>query len=259
MRPNRVEVPPPAFDHDLSLPQRIEDFTIEQFVTQARIEALDIAVLPGATRCDVGGLCADRCDPLLHSLGHKFWPIVGPDVARHTAQDEEFGQHIDHIGGFELARNPDCQAFVGELIDHIEHAIPPSIVSAVFDEVIGPDVIPALGPQSNAGSVRQPKPAALGLLTGDVQPLTPPDPLNPLVVDDPACLFQQPGNLAIAIAAVLSGKLNDIGSEPFFVITAPRHLALRRAMLSERRTGAALGDMHDFYDLLDTGASARGA
>jgi hypothetical protein len=30
-------------------------------------------------------------------------------------------------------------------------------------------------------------------------------------------------------------------------------------MLPERRTGAALGDMHDFYDLLDTGASARGA
>jgi hypothetical protein len=30
-------------------------------------------------------------------------------------------------------------------------------------------------------------------------------------------------------------------------------------MLPERRTGAALGDMHDFYNLLDTGAAARGA
>ena len=60
-----------------------------------------------------------------------------------------------------------------------------------------------------------------------------------------------------------SGRIGEpvqyVGGEPLFVITAPRHLALHRAMLPERRTGAALGDMHDFYYLLDTGASTRGA
>jgi hypothetical protein len=30
-------------------------------------------------------------------------------------------------------------------------------------------------------------------------------------------------------------------------------------VLPERRTGATLGDMHDFFDLPDTGAAARGA
>jgi len=30
-------------------------------------------------------------------------------------------------------------------------------------------------------------------------------------------------------------------------------------MLPERRTGAALGDMQDFSDLLDTGTATRGA
>jgi hypothetical protein len=30
-------------------------------------------------------------------------------------------------------------------------------------------------------------------------------------------------------------------------------------MLPERRTGAALGDMHNFFDLLDAGAAACGA
>jgi len=44
-----------------------------------------------------------------------------------------------------------------------------------------------------------------------------------------------------------------------FVFTAPRYLALRRTVLSERRTGAPLGDMHDRLDLLDTGATTRGA
>jgi hypothetical protein len=56
----------------------------------------------------------------------------------------------------------------------------------------------------------------------------------------------------------LTGQGNNVGDEPLFVIAAPRDLALCRA-LPERRTSAALGDMHDFYDLLDTGAATRGA
>ena len=69
---------------------------------------------------------------------------------------------------------------------------------------------------------------------GDLQPLAPPDPLDPLVVDQPARLLQQPGDLAIAIAAVLPGQCDGVGGEPLFVFTAPRYLALRRAVLSER-------------------------
>jgi hypothetical protein len=46
-------LPGPAFDDDLSLAQRIEDLAVEKFVTQARIEAFDKAVLPRATRRNV--------------------------------------------------------------------------------------------------------------------------------------------------------------------------------------------------------------
>ena len=74
-------------------------------------------------------------------------------MARHTAQDEEIGQHIDHIDGLELAGPPDRQTFMGELINDIKHSIFPSIVGAVFDEVVGPDVITVLGPQPDARSI----------------------------------------------------------------------------------------------------------
>jgi len=150
VRPDRVEVMSPAFDDDLSLVQRVEDFAIEQFIAQACVEALDVAILPGATWCDVGGVCADRGDPLLHGLGHELWSVVGPDVARHATQDEEIGQHLDHIDGLELAGDPDRQTFVGELVDHIEHAIFPSIVGPVLDKIVGPDVVAALGTQPDA-------------------------------------------------------------------------------------------------------------
>jgi hypothetical protein len=40
---------------------------------------------------------------------------------------------------------------------------------------------------------------------------------------------------------------------------APRRLALRRAVLPERHTGATLGDAKNTTNMLDTGAPARRA
>lgn len=77
MRPDRVEVTPPAFDDDLSLAQRVEDFTIEQLIAQACVEALVVSILPWAARCGLGGFGANRCNPVLRRLGQELRPIVG--------------------------------------------------------------------------------------------------------------------------------------------------------------------------------------
>jgi hypothetical protein len=92
------------------------------------------------------------------------------------------------------------------------------------------------------------------------QPLPLPDPLDPFVVDDPARRGpQQLGDLAIAVAAVLPSELDDVGGEPLLVVTAPRDLALRRAVLAKRRASATLGDPELPADALDAGAATRGA
>ena len=87
MRSYPVVVPPPALNHNLCLPQRIERLAIEQFVTQPRIETLDIAVLPPTAGRDAGCLGAERSDPFLHSLGDEFPASVGADVPWHTVQE----------------------------------------------------------------------------------------------------------------------------------------------------------------------------
>ena len=46
MRPDCVEADPPTLDQHLCLMQRVEHLTLQQFVRQLRVEALDIAVLP---------------------------------------------------------------------------------------------------------------------------------------------------------------------------------------------------------------------
>ena len=47
--------------------------------------------------------------------------------------------------GVELALAPDLQGLVGELVDDAGLAIFPSIMGAVLDEVVGPDMIWPLG------------------------------------------------------------------------------------------------------------------
>jgi hypothetical protein len=47
--------------------------------------------------------------------------------------------------------------------------------------------------------------------------------------------------------------------QTLLVLTAARDLALRRAMLPERRTGATLGDMQLRSHLLNAGTATRGA
>src|SRR5262245_25585929 len=79
---------PPAFDDDLCLAQSEEDFAVEQFVAQAGVEALDVAVLPRAPSVDVSGLGTDRRDPVLHSLGDELRSVVGADVSGNAPQDE---------------------------------------------------------------------------------------------------------------------------------------------------------------------------
>jgi hypothetical protein len=130
---------------------------------------------------------------------------------------------------------------------------------AVLDEVVGPDVIGAFWPQPNAGAIGQPQTPASGLFGRHLQPLAPPDPLHPAIADRPTRVAQQGRDLAIAVAAVLTGELSDIGRELFGIFSAPRDLALRRAVLSERRTRAALGDVQVLSDMLNAGASTRGA
>jgi hypothetical protein len=148
---------------------------------------------------------------------------------------------------------------MGELVEHVEHPILASVMGAVLDEVVGPDMIALLRAQPNARSVGQPESTALGLLRWDLQPLASPDTLDPLVVNYPARLPQEFGDLAIAVAAVLPGKLDNIGRETLLVVTTARDLALCRAMLPERRAGATLGDMQLRSDLLNAGTATRGA
>src|ERR1051325_4769671 len=103
-------------------------------------------------------------------------------------------------------------------------------MGALLEEVVRPDVIRALGPQPDARSIGQPQAGALRFPSGNIQPLASPDSLDPLVIDQPPGPAQQLGNLAVPVATVLPGQLDDVGGQPGFILTALRDLGILRCV-----------------------------
>ena len=99
------------------------------------------------------------------------------------------------------------------------------------DEVIAPDMVGVLGTQPHAGPVVEPQPPSRLLLLWNLQPLTTPDPLDPVLAHLPASPLQQRRDPAIAIAAILAGQGNDGLGECVFVVALCRPVALRAAWL----------------------------
>lgn len=75
VRPHCIILAAPALDHDLRLAERIEDFPVEQLVSQPGIRALDVAVFPWPSRRDVCRPHANRCGPCLTASAMNSGPL----------------------------------------------------------------------------------------------------------------------------------------------------------------------------------------
>src|SRR5665213_987326 len=113
----------------------------------------------------------------------------------------------------------------GELVDDVEHPELPSVMGAILDKVVGPDVVAVFRPQADARPVGKPQAPTLGLSGGDLQTFTPPQALDAFVVDLPSRPAQELRDLAITVPAILPGQRDHVGRQPFLVFRAPRHLA----------------------------------
>jgi hypothetical protein len=133
-------------------------------------------------------------------------------------------------------------------------------MGAVLDEVMGPDMVGALGAPADARSAVEPEPAPFGLFGRDFQPLAPPDLLDPLVVDDPACRCpKRLRDLPIAITAMLAGEFDKVGGQPFLVVSPRGNAASGGPVLPEHPTNPALGQFQLGSNVINAGATARGA
>ncbi len=132
-------------------------------------------------------------------------------------------------------------------------------MGAVLDKVIGPDMVRTFGSQTDARPVVQPEPSFLSLLLRHFKPLTPPDPLDPLMVHTPACVVEQTGDCPVAIAAILARQLDDVCGQLTFIAPALWNLSLLRTVLTKSAASAAFGYAEVLPDLINALATTRRA
>ncbi len=111
--------------------------------------------------------------------------------------------------------------------------------------------------QPDTGAVVQPQTAPLRLFSGHLQPLAPPQALDPFVVDLPAGIAKQGRDPSIAVTAILAGRFDHAGDQAVLV-TSARDAALGRAVLPQHPAGPALRDPEPVADMVDALEAARG-
>ena len=135
---------------------------------------------------------------------------------------------------------PDRQALPGVLVDHRQHPEGPAVFGTVHDEVIGPDMVPIRRPEPDAGAVIQPEPDPFGLFVEYLEPLPAPGSLHALVVHVPALVPEKGRYPPVAVAAVLSGQVEDRPCQGGLVVTLDQCPALGRSGLTDDLAGPPL-------------------
>ena len=124
----------PTLDDDAGLFEREEEFSVQKLVAEFRVEALAIAVLPLVAWHDVSHLRPHSDDPVSKRLGDKLGTIVGSDVTRYAAKDEQIRRHVDDVCRLQSSVDPECDSFARELVDNVQHSIFPAVMGAILDE-----------------------------------------------------------------------------------------------------------------------------
>ncbi len=89
-----VRVQPPLLEDHPGLLQCIEDFQVQQLVPEPGVEALAVAVLPGAAGLDEQRPDAQAAEPGPQRLGAEPWAVVRADVPGRAAGHEQLGQKL---------------------------------------------------------------------------------------------------------------------------------------------------------------------
>ena len=205
----RVVVLPPAVDQYLRLSQRVEDLTVEQFVTQLTVKALNESVLPGTTGFNVQCRYADIAQPVSYSFGRKLRTIIRADVLGHSPRCHQPRQTLEHIIATEIPCDIDREALSGMLVDHRQHPEASAFFCSSLYEVVAPHMILVLRPESDTAAVIKPESSSFRLFPRHFEPFLLPDPLDSFVIHTPAFKPEHRCNPSVPVSSIHAGELDD--------------------------------------------------
>ena len=92
-----IVIEAPTIDDPAGIFQASKQFTIQELVAEAAVEALNVAIFPGAPFGDEQGLHARLVQPARHRPSHELRTVVAPQVFGNATNSEQVAQHIDHL------------------------------------------------------------------------------------------------------------------------------------------------------------------
>ena len=78
-------------------PQRVEDLSVQTFLSQLSIKTFAGSVLPRTARFDVQGSRPQICQPLAQFPGDEFRAIIGTNAFRHPSPQHHLRQRLDSL------------------------------------------------------------------------------------------------------------------------------------------------------------------
>ena len=176
-----------------------------------------------------------------------------------AAIEHHVGHRVDDAEAVDATGHLDRQAFPGKLVDQGHQPQLAAIVGLGLDKVVAPDMIAMLRPQADARAVIEPEPAAWLLLSGYFEPLTTPDPLNPITAHLPPGVNKQCCDPAIAIAPVLGGQRDNRSRQRILVSSNDGGVSLGPAVLADDPAGVAFREAVLLPNALDSLPAPFGA
>ena len=165
MRPVMIVIHPPSINNVSRLGKAQEQFTVQAFIPQLTVKALNISILPRTSRLDEQ--CSDLFarQPFLDGLTRELRAVIATNVSRPAADSEQLCQYSYNIFARKMPANLYGQGLACELVNNVQHSQPAATFRTFRDEVVTPDVVLAhrLMPMAGIGSCAQ-SPAFTGLL-----------------------------------------------------------------------------------------------
>ena len=191
VRPHRVVLNSPPLDYDPGLLQRVEDLSVQAFISQLSIKTFAVSVLPGAAWLDVQGSRPQIPQSLAQFLGDELRSVVRTNRLRNPSPHHHLRQCLNHLSAPHSPLYRQRQTFPRLFVEQRQQPQRSSVMSPRADKVVTPHVVGPLRPEPHAGTVVSPQPCSWPLFLRHFQPFPPPDPLYPVLAYLPAAIPQQ--------------------------------------------------------------------
>ena len=242
MRPDTIVLLPPLLSNYPNLLKDIEDLSIQQLISKPAIEALNVSVLPRASRSDEEPSSTSPCEPASKRVDDELRTVVRTDVNRNPVDLEQNTKRFMNVRRGEAPADLQSETPSSELVDDHEDLHPATVHGLLCHEVIAPDMARIFRSMTNASLFRATQSKLLSLSLRHLQALQAPQALDPLVIDLPSSIAKPPRDARRSPARLLPSDAVDLIDHTPFARWVLQPVPLRRSRLLEKPASPPLGD-----------------